>query len=50
MGQVIGGSPVHTVTINLTNFQMSATEVTQGQYKSVTGTNPYYFTGDDLPS
>lgn len=37
--------PVHTVTLSA--FSMSATEVTQGQYKAVIGTNPSRFTGDD---
>ena len=37
--------PVHTVT--LSGFSMSATEITQGQYKAVMGTNPSKFTGDD---
>ncbi len=37
--------PVHTVT--LPAFSMSATEITQGQYKSVTGTNPSMCTGDE---
>ena len=38
--------PVHTVTISKT-FSMSATEVTQGQWKAVMGSNPSRFTGDD---
>jgi formylglycine-generating enzyme required for sulfatase activity len=37
--------PVHEVT--LTGFQISATEITQGQYKAITGENPSTFTGDD---
>ena len=40
--------PVHTVTLSA--FQMSATEITQGQYKYVIGTNPSNFTGkNNLP-
>ena len=39
--------PVHEVSIN--GFLMSATEITQFQYKQVTGTNPSYFSGDTLP-
>ena len=37
--------PVHNVT--LTAFQMSETEITQGQYSAITGENPSTFTGDD---
>ncbi len=37
--------PVHEVT--LTGFQIGATEITQGQYRAVTGENPSTFTGDD---
>jgi formylglycine-generating enzyme required for sulfatase activity len=37
--------PVHTVTLSA--FEMSATEITQGQYKAVMGKNPSHFTGDD---
>ena len=37
--------PVHSVT--LTAFQMSETEITQGQYSAITGENPSTFTGDD---
>ena len=39
--------PVHTV--RLSSFSMSATEVTQGQWKAVMGDNPSYFEGEDLP-
>ena len=40
--------PVHTVT--LTGFEMSLYEITQGQYKSIIGSNPSHFNGsDDLP-
>ncbi|MDP2984010.1 MAG: formylglycine-generating enzyme family protein, partial [Candidatus Latescibacter sp.] len=37
--------PVHSVTLSA--FEMSATEITQGQYKAVIGSNPSRFTGDD---
>ena len=37
--------PVHKVTLNA--FQIGETEITQGQYKAVTGVNPSAFTGDD---
>ena len=37
--------PVHTVTLDA--FEMSATEITQGQYREITGENPSSFTGDD---
>ena len=40
-----GEKPLHTVI--LSEFEMSATEITQGQYKAVMGTNPSEFTGDD---
>ena len=40
--------PVHRVA--LSTFQLGATEITQGQYKTVMGENPSTFTGsDDLP-
>lgn len=40
--------PVHTVTLSA--FQMSVTEITQGQYTSMTGKNPSTFTGNgNLP-
>ncbi len=39
--------PVHTVTVS--DFYMSATEVTQAQWKEVMGNNPSYFKGDNLP-
>jgi formylglycine-generating enzyme required for sulfatase activity len=48
MGSTNGYSnekPVHSVT--LSEFEMSATEITQGQYKAVMGMNPSRFTGDD---
>jgi hypothetical protein len=35
-----------TSDVTLSAFQMSATEVTQGQYQAVMGSNPSYFTGD----
>jgi len=37
--------PVHRVT--LSEFQISATGITQGQYRKVTGKQPSTFTGDD---
>jgi len=37
--------PVHEVV--LSGFQISATEITQGQYSAVTGDNPSTFTGDE---
>ena len=37
--------PVHTVTVS--DFEIGAYEITQGQYKAVIGSNPSYFTGDD---
>ena len=37
--------PVHTVTLDA--FEISATEITQGQYREITGGNPSHFTGDD---
>ncbi len=37
--------PIRRVTIDA--FGMSATEITQGQYRAVTGENPSHFTGDD---
>ena len=40
--------PVHGVTISR-SFYLQATEVTQGQWRSVMGNNPSYFEGDDLP-
>jgi len=41
-------SPVHRVSLDA--FRMSATEITQAQFKSVMGYNPSYFTdNDNLP-
>jgi len=37
--------PVHEVV--LSGFQISATEITQGQYSAVTGDNPSTFTGEE---
>ena len=37
--------PIHTVTLSA--FSMSATEITQGQYTKVTGTNPSVCAGDE---
>ena len=45
MGQTGIAEPEHTVTLSA--FSMSVYEITQGQYKSVIGTNPSNFTGDD---
>jgi formylglycine-generating enzyme required for sulfatase activity len=39
--------PVHTVSVS--DFYMSKYEVTQKLYDDVKGTNPSYFTGDNLP-
>jgi formylglycine-generating enzyme required for sulfatase activity len=39
--------PAHSVT--LSSYYMGKYEVTQGLYKAVTGSNPSYFKGDDLP-
>ena len=50
MGSTSGGSdetPVHTVT--LSDFKIGKYEVTQKQWHDVMGTNPSYFTGNDLP-
>jgi len=52
MGAITGtGSsdqfPVHTVTLTR-DFYIGKYEVTQGEYVSVVGSNPSYFTGDDL--
>jgi len=50
MGSTMGNSdekPVHRVTVS--SFYLSATEVTQAQYKMVMGTNPSRFKGDELP-
>jgi formylglycine-generating enzyme required for sulfatase activity len=53
MGSANGPSdaqPVHTVNITQP-FQMQKTEVTQGQWRAVMGSNPSFFTscGDDCP-
>ena len=37
----------HTVTVS--DFYMSAFEVTQAEYQAVTGSNPSTFSGEDLP-
>ena len=48
MGQTDIAEPVHSVT--LSGFEMSATEITRGQYKAVMETTTVYFTGyDSLP-
>ena len=47
MGVAGGGYFEHTVTLD--GFKMSATEITQGQYKSVMGENPSDFIGNNLP-
>jgi len=39
--------PTHRVTVS--GFSMGATEVTQGLYRSVMGTNPSYYSCDDCP-
>ncbi|MFC1511918.1 SUMF1/EgtB/PvdO family nonheme iron enzyme [Candidatus Latescibacterota bacterium] len=38
--------PVHTVNINVTDFQMSETEITQAQFLHIMGSNPSHFKGD----
>ena len=38
--------PVHTVTFDY-SFEMGIYEITQGQYQTVMGTNPSYFSGND---
>ena len=38
---------LHSVTIS--DFYMSAYEVTQQEYEAVMGENPSYFSGEDLP-
>jgi len=44
---VTGGSFNNgTSMVTLSSFRMSATEVTQAQYATVTGNSPSYFTGD----
>ena len=40
--------PVHRVNIS-NSFYMGKYEVTRAQWKAVTGNNPSYFKGDDLP-
>jgi formylglycine-generating enzyme required for sulfatase activity len=40
--------PAHTVTISR-SFELTETEVTQGQWTSLMGTNPARFQGDRLP-
>ncbi len=47
MGVVGIAEPVHTVT--LTGFLMSKYEITQGQYREVTGSSPSNFSGTNLP-
>ena len=48
-GRFTMGSQVQ-VQVELTrSFWLMTTEVTQGQYRAVTGENPSYFKGDDLP-
>ncbi len=50
MGSTDGDSderPVHTVTVS--DFYMSKYEVTQKLYEELMGTNPSYFTGENLP-
>jgi len=37
--------PAHKVTLN--SFQLGETQITQGRYKEITGSNPSSFTGDD---
>jgi formylglycine-generating enzyme required for sulfatase activity len=50
MGKFSGDSserPVHNVTFSY-NYYMDTTEVTQADYKALTGVNPSYFQGDSL--
>ncbi len=44
-GTITGERPVHTVSFNY-DFEMMTTEVTQGMWLEVMGTNPSHFTGD----
>ncbi|MBN1293292.1 MAG: formylglycine-generating enzyme family protein [Candidatus Latescibacteria bacterium] len=40
--------PIHKVTLDA--FEMGETEITQGQYEAITGSNPSHFSGDkNLP-
>jgi formylglycine-generating enzyme required for sulfatase activity len=39
--------PIHSVTLN--SFNIGKTEVTQAQWKSIMGSNPSNFKGDNLP-
>jgi formylglycine-generating enzyme required for sulfatase activity len=41
-------APVHQVAIQ-NAFYMCSYEITQGQWRAVMGSNPSFFTGDDLP-
>jgi formylglycine-generating enzyme required for sulfatase activity len=52
MGSHVGDSdekPIHSVTLR--NFALSKTEITQGQWQAVMGSNPSYFSncGSDCP-
>jgi formylglycine-generating enzyme required for sulfatase activity len=47
MGQTGVAEPVHSVTVS--GFSMGRYEVTQAEYRAVMGTNPSYFSGDNLP-
>ncbi len=49
MGEAGWAEPLHQVTLN--NYLISKTEITQGQWKSVMGSNPSYFTavGENAP-
>lgn len=40
-------SPIHSVTVS--DFYIGKYEVTQAQWRAVMGSNPSYFTGDNLP-
>ncbi len=36
-------------TVELSGYHLGSTEVTQGQWQAVMGSNPSYFKGDSLP-
>ena len=46
---VKGKDPIEMVNIPGQNYKMSTTEVTQGLYESIMGTNPSHFKGENNP-